>query len=141
MRGDLVELDKRNPVSRVFHAKSDGDTITGWRMDLNRYLHIFNVRLTVHSLQAPLTVHLQTELALQTHVAVSDVRQEVARNHGLVSFIRQGVSSIHELVSDMHRTLVKVQEETDTGNHTVGIHNPLFIIINPYICSRLKPGL
>ena len=126
MHGGLVELKERNPVSRVFHAKSDGDAIAGWRMDLNRILHIFNVRSAVPSPHIPFT-HFQTELALDTHVVALDIRQDVARTHGLVS--------------DIHRTIVSGQEGADTGNQTVGIHNVLFIIEQLLQLPRLEPGL
>ena len=109
-----VEPDKRNPISRIFNAKKDKATIAAWRSDLDRILHVFEVRSTVHSLPTLLTVHLQTELALHTHVAVSDVRQDVANTH--------------ELVSDIHRAVVKGQEGTDIRNQTVGSHGALFII-------------
>jgi hypothetical protein len=39
MRGE------RNPLSRLFHARNDKDMIAGWKQDLNKILHIFNVRL------------------------------------------------------------------------------------------------
>ena len=35
---------KRNAVSRAFHAKNDKETIATWRLDLNRILHVFDVR-------------------------------------------------------------------------------------------------
>jgi hypothetical protein len=40
----VVKNSKRNPVSRLFRAKNDEDAIAAWRQDLNRILHIFNVR-------------------------------------------------------------------------------------------------
>jgi hypothetical protein len=97
----VVEPNKRNPISRFFHAKKDKATVAAWRSDLDRILHVFEVRSTDHSLVTPLTDHLQTELALHTHVAVSDVRG---------------------LVSDIHRAVVKGHEGDDIRNQTVGIH-------------------
>ena len=109
-----VEPDKRNPLSRVFNAKNDKDRVTAWRSDLDRILHIFEVRSTAHSLQTLLTVHLQTELALHTHVAISDVHEEIANTR--------------ELVSDMHRAVLKDQEGADGRNKMVGRHGVLFMI-------------
>ena len=40
----IVGQGKRRAVSRFSYAKSDKDAIVGWRQDLNRILHIFNVR-------------------------------------------------------------------------------------------------
>ena len=85
--------------------------ITAWRSDLDRILHVFEVRPIVDLLLALLTIHVQTELALHTNVAVSDVRQGVANNH--------------ELVSDIHRAVVKGQEGTDVRDQTVGSYRTL----------------
>ena len=84
---------------------------------------------TVHSFPTPrlLTAHLQTELALHTHVAVSDVRQDVANTHGLVS--------------DIHRAVVKGQEGTDIRNQGVCSHCAVFTVKSPLQLPRLKPGL
>ena len=87
--------------------------IAAWRSDLDRILHVFEVRSIVHSLPRPLTVHLQTELALHTHIAVSDVRG---------------------LVSDIHRAVVRGQEETDISNQTVGSYRALSPLKIPYNC-------
>ena len=38
-----IKHSKHNPVSRIFHAKSDKDAIAAWRLDLNKILHVFNV--------------------------------------------------------------------------------------------------
>jgi len=40
---NVVKRGKRSGVSRMFHAKSDKETIATWRLDLNRILHVFNV--------------------------------------------------------------------------------------------------
>ena len=41
----IVMRGERNVLSRLFHATNDKDTIVGWKQDLNKILHIFNVRL------------------------------------------------------------------------------------------------
>jgi hypothetical protein len=40
----IVGQGKRHAASRAFHAKADKDTIAGWHRELNKILHIFNVR-------------------------------------------------------------------------------------------------
>jgi len=80
----IVEKGGRNPLSRLANAKNDKETITTWKLDLNRILHVFNVR-SIISVRPFLTVHLQTELAMNTHV----------------------------IVSDLHRNMLKGQERTD----------------------------
>ena len=92
---NVVEQGKRNVISRHFHAKNDKEKIAGWRSDLVRILQIFNVRSIV-SVWLLLTQHSQTELAINTHVAVSELGQDV--------------TSIRSIVSDIRRTTVKGQE-------------------------------
>jgi len=40
----IIEQGKRNVVSRHFHAKNDKEAIATWKWDLNKILHLFNVR-------------------------------------------------------------------------------------------------
>ena len=40
----IIKEGKRNVISRHLHAKNDKDKIAAWRLDLNRILHVFNVR-------------------------------------------------------------------------------------------------
>ena len=130
-----VEPDKQNFISRIFNAKKDKETVAAWRSELDRIVHIFEVRSALHSLPALLIVHLQTELAIHTHLAVSDVREDVGDIRvdvgdirGGVVDIREDVASTRELVSDMHRTMLKGQEGVDNRNQMVGNHGILFII-------------
>jgi len=97
----IIKQSKRNVVSRHLHAKLDKETIATWRSDLVRILHIFNV-CSIVSTWLLLTLHSQTELAINTHVTVSEV------HHGVVN--------THTLVSDIHRNMLKGQEGTD-GQH------------------------
>ena len=90
----------RNLLSRLANAKSDKETIATWKSDLNRILHVFNVRSAIAA-QLLLTARSQTELAINTHVIVSDV------HHGVVDTC--------VMVSEIHRSVVKGQEGTD--NH------------------------
>jgi hypothetical protein len=47
VQGKIIEKGGRNLFSRLVHAKDDKDTIVSWRLDLNRILHIFNVRSVI----------------------------------------------------------------------------------------------
>ena len=40
----VIKQSKRNSVSRLFHAKNDKEKVAAWKSDLNRILHVFNVR-------------------------------------------------------------------------------------------------
>ena len=82
----VVKQSRRNAVSRLLHARNDKETIADWKLELNRILHVFNVR-PVFSVWSSLTVGSQTELAVTTHVTVSDM-------HTIVSGIRDDVSKI-----------------------------------------------
>ena len=44
MQEKIIKQRKRHAVSQMFHAKDDKDKIATWRQDLDRVLHIFNVR-------------------------------------------------------------------------------------------------
>ncbi|KAF9785521.1 hypothetical protein BJ322DRAFT_836738 [Thelephora terrestris] len=78
IQSSVVELGERNLISRIFLGDSDKNTIAAWRSDLDRILHVF-----------------ETELALHNHVAVSDIRHDVAITR--------------QIVSDIHHTMVKDQ--------------------------------
>jgi hypothetical protein len=105
IRRKIIKQGKRNAVSRLVHAKNDKDTITTWRSDLNRILLVFNVRSVVF-VWSLLTVHSQTELAINMHGTVSDT---------------------HAIVTDIHRAVVKGQDGTDGQHPSVSIACPLFI--------------
>ena len=51
-----MEQTGRNAASRIFHAKSDKGTIAAWRSDLDRILHVFNVRSTGYAVWLLLSV-------------------------------------------------------------------------------------
>lgn len=97
---NVIRLGKQKIFSGLFHSKDDKEKIAAWRLDLNRILHIFNVRF-ITSLPTFLTIRLQTELAINTHVAVVNTQN---------------------IVSDIHRTIVERQEGGEGGNATVSYH-------------------
>jgi len=74
----VVKQAGRNAASRLFHAKNDKETITGWKLDLNRILQVFNVCLDSFTC-LPLIVPFQTELVVNVHVTVSDIRHDVSK--------------------------------------------------------------
>ena len=74
----IVDKCGRNLLSRLANAKSDKETIATWKLDLNRILHVFNVR-SVISVWPLLIVHLQTELAVGTRVIVSETHRSVVK--------------------------------------------------------------
>ena len=78
---NVVKQSNRNAVSRLFRAKNDKEAIAAWRQDLTRVLHVFNVR-SVSSVWLSLITLLQTELAINTHVMVTDLRDAVTGQGG-----------------------------------------------------------
>ena len=113
-----VDPDKRSLLSRIFNVKSDKDRVAAWRPDLDRILHIFEVRSTVCFLPTRLTVRLQTELALHTNVTVSGIHEDVVD-------IREDVASARELISDVHRAVVKDQGAGGISNQMASNHGVL----------------
>jgi hypothetical protein len=107
----VIKKNKQNVVSRLFHAKSDKDTIAGWKSDLSKTLLVFNVSSVVVT-WLPLTFHSQTELALNTHT--------------IVSGMDHNVTMIHAIVSNIDNTVMKIQEGTDGKNLPVSIIHTLF---------------
>ena len=93
----IIETGRRNPLSRLAHARNDKETIATWKLDLNRILHVFNVR-SIIAVWLLLSGHSQTELAMGTHVLVSDS---------------------HTMVSDLHRNMLKGQEGIDDQHQSV----------------------
>ena len=87
----IIKKGERNQFSRLVYAKVDKETIAGWNSDLNRILHVFNVCSVVFTWLS-LTVPLQTELAINTNVAVSDVRHDVSEIRRDMSEILDGQS-------------------------------------------------
>ena len=100
----VIKQSGRNPASRLLHAKNDRETIAAWKLDLNRVLHVFNVR-SVTSVWLLLTIQFQTELIVKIHVIVSDVHD--------------GVANTHTMVSDIHRNMLKCQEGTEDQRRLV----------------------
>ena len=39
----------RNQISRLVHARSDKEKLTAWKLELDRILQVFNVRLITYS--------------------------------------------------------------------------------------------
>ena len=124
---NTITQSKRNAVSRLIHAKDDKERIAGWRSDLNRILHVFNVRSVV-SVWVSLTLRFQTELAINTHVTVSET-------HVVVSNTHTAVSDTHTMVSDIHRTIVHGQERNDGKLSVSNIRIPA-INLRPLINDR-----
>jgi hypothetical protein len=93
----IIKRSKRHTVSRLLHAKNDKETIAGWKSDLTKILLIFNVSSLI-SVWPSLTVHSQTELAINTNVTVT---------------------STHIFVSDMHRVIMENQRGTNGNDQSV----------------------
>ena len=100
---NVIKQGKRNVISRHLNARNDKDKIAGWKLDLNRILHVFNVR-SVISVWLLLTVDHQVELVINIHVDVSNTRTMVSDIHRTVVKGQEGSGGKNVLVSDI-RTL------------------------------------
>ena len=114
----ISKQGKRHAISRFVHAKSDKETIASWRMDLDRILHVFNVRSNIF-VWLPLTDLAQTELSVNTHATVSDIHRDVAKTHAIVSEIRQDVTNTQIVVSGIHHNMLESRERADDHRRPV----------------------
>ena len=136
----IIEKCGRNLLSRLANAKNDKEMIATWKSDLNRILHVFNV-CPVITARILLTVHSQTELAITTHVIVSDVHHGVMGTHAMVSEIhrsvidQKGTDNQHRSVSDIcisfhHR----MNKRLPPPRHQPGQQLQLSVDPTSYIC-------
>jgi hypothetical protein len=75
--------------------------IAGWKLELNRILHVFNVRSVV-LIWSSLIVLFQTELILNIHVNVSGIRDDVSK-------LREGTGGKFQPVSTSQVQSVEYQ--------------------------------
>ena len=115
---NISKWGKRNLISRRFHAKDDKEAIATWRLDLNRILHVFNVRFSA-SVQLLLTFRFQTELGINTHVTVPDIHKDAANIRTVVSDVHRDIPKNPAVVSDIHRNRLKNCEDAGSPNQTV----------------------
>ena len=92
IREKITEKGRRNPLSRLVHAKNDKETIGAWRSDLNGFLHVFNV-CSADFAWSSLIIPFQTELAVNTNLAVSDIRHDVSKIREEISGQARSVSA------------------------------------------------
>jgi len=146
----IIKQGKRNTISRLFHA-NDKEAIATWRLDLNRVLHVFNVRF-VTSVWPSLTCRFQTELGINAHATTSDIRHDVgnthaigsdvhcdipnadtitpdlhdvSKTHAIVSEVRNGVTNTRTTGSNVHRNTLRSREDTDSQNQAVSASHTL----------------
>ena len=120
-------------------------TITAWKLDLFRILHVFNVR-SVASAWSRLTVRFQTELAINTNVAVSKVRYDIMKTDTDAvkpdtnaiktdtnavktdtNATKIGTAKPDTTVPRTRRTVVRRQKGTDSKKRSVSVTCSLFI--------------
>ena len=106
---NISKWGKRNLISRRFHAKDDKEAIATWRLDLNRILHVFNVRFSA-SVQLLLTFRFQTELGINTHVTVPDIHKDAVNTCTVVSDVHRDTSNVPGVHCDVSNTIPIVSE-------------------------------
>ena len=100
----IIGRGKRYAIFRRFHAKDDKKAIAAWRLELDRILHVFNVRL-VAFVRSSLTLRFQTELRMNTPATVSDIRQDAANSHTIISDVHRESSNAETAVPDVYRDI------------------------------------
>ena len=85
-----------------------------WRSDLDRVLHVFNVRSIV-SIWPLLTIYSQIELARNTQTAVSDVRHGVANTRTMAPGVRNDTANTPAIVSDTHHNTLRSLEGANSN--------------------------
>jgi len=126
-----IQENKRNVISRRYHVKDDKQAIASWRLDLNRILHVFDVR-SVTPVWTSLTPHSQTESRIDTHATGSDAHQDAANKHTIISDVHHDVTNAETIVSgrsdisnsrtgasDTRRSKLKTREGADGQNRAV----------------------
>lgn len=103
IKRDIIVLNGRSTIANVVYSKSNKEKIAAWRAELDRILQVFKVR-SITTLSASLIIRLQTELAINTNVTVTDIQCDIANTKAIVS--------------DTHR-MVKRSERTDGRNASV----------------------
>ena len=77
---NVDKMGERGTISHILHAINDKGKISAWKSDLKRILHVFNVSTIVSSFLL-LIVCFQTELAMNTHVAVLNTQNLASEIH------------------------------------------------------------
>ena len=120
MRRKVNNRGKRNPVFRFVLAKSDKDEIAAWNRDLDRLLHIFNVRQTSPVGDRQTCSNLfQTELAIDTNIRVANTEINVTNTQTIVANTEIKVTNTQTMVADIHQKLTG-QKSVSGQNDSVG---------------------
>ena len=99
---------KRNTISRLLHAKEDKVAIAAWKGDIDKILHIFNVR-SVTSVRPSLNLCFQAELETNPHTTISNTQQDAANTHATVPDIHHDTLSPGTAVPDVHHNVTNTQ--------------------------------
>ena len=126
----VVKQSGRKAVSQIFQAKNDKDAISAWKLDLNRILHVFNVRSAVFT-WPPLMVSFQTELVMNIHVTVSDMRDDVLKIREEISGQVRSVTTSRTQSTDGWMSPVAVVQTRSAASSTKATMES----------SNLHPGL
>lgn len=130
----IISRDKRNPISRRYHARDDKEAITAWKLEFNRVFHVFNVRFVTLARRS-LTSRFQTELGINTHPTTSDTHRDATNKHSIISDVHDSPNT-EVTVPDIHRDRVS-NTSPIVSNIQSGIANTRTIVSNVHL-NRLK---
>jgi hypothetical protein len=74
----VTKKSERNALFRFVHASNDKEKIAAWKWKLRDFLQLFTVCSVVFT-WLPLTVLFQAEVVVNTHVNISDMRDDVSK--------------------------------------------------------------
>ena len=86
---------------RQFHARGDEKAISAWKLDLDEVHSIFEVHL-FPSISQLLTSCLQTELAANTDITLSNIHHEFSATHTNVTQVCADGLNTYTIASSIH---------------------------------------
>ena len=88
MSVNITRRGKQNAISRRLNTENNNGAISTWRSDLNKILHVFNVR-SITLVRLSLAFRLQTEPRTNTQ----DPYRDTSNPETIVHDVRPNVSS------------------------------------------------
>jgi hypothetical protein len=96
----VTKKSGRNALFRFVHANSDKEKIAGWKWKLRDLLQLFTVCPVVFTWSS-LIVLFQAEVVVNTHVNLSDMRDDVSKiQEGISGQVRQVSASLIQSIEN-----------------------------------------
>ena len=153
IRRHIIKRDKRDAISRCYHAKDDEEAIATWKLDLDKILCVFNVRSVV-PVRRLLISRFQTGLRMNEHATDSATHPGVGDKHtihssvhhdtsdakAIIPNVRRGVLNTNSAISGIHYNKPKCREGADGRNQVLSIACALPVTDQLFLLPGLTPG-